>query len=143
MYQKLILATAVLVVFGVIGCSSLREGKDVPHYDQELIYEQPYDYTFLRTLEALNTVTGWTVEETDARKGLIVIRNTQYGNLFDKDKWVARFTVRSLARRKTSVALEPDSQSLEQGGTLLKRIDDVMKATANLRGEKQAQFVSS
>lgn len=141
MNQKIMASIVAFLAFiSSAGCSSL---KDFPRYDQELVYDQPYDYTYLRTLEALNTVSGWTLEETDARKGLIVLRNTQYGHLFEKDKWIARFTVKSLARTKTSVALEPSSQQLEQGGELLERIDHVMKATSVLRGEKRAQFLSS
>ena len=136
---------SVPIVLGFIllaflsSCSSL---KDFPAYDQVLIYDRPYDYTFLRTLEALNTFSDWTLEETDKNKGLIVLRNTQYGHFSDKDKWVARFTVKSLGRKQTSVALEPSSQRLEQGGELLKRIDHMMQITAGVKGEKQAQLVN-
>lgn len=133
----LIVLSAMLFVSS--SCSSL---KDFPAYDQVLIYDRPYDYTYLRTVEALNTFSDWTLEETDKNKGLIVMRNTQYSHLFDRDKLVARFTVKSLGRRQTSVALEPSSQRLEQGGVLLKRIDHVMQITAVVKGEKQAQLVN-
>ncbi len=122
------------------GCASSL--KDFPVYDQVLIYDRPYDYTYLKTLEALNTMPGWTFEETDKVKGLIVLRNTQYGHLFDRDKWVARFIVKSIARKQTSVALEPSSQRISQGGELLRRIDHVMAASSIIKGEKQAQLVS-
>ncbi|MBI4368243.1 MAG: hypothetical protein HY588_02505 [Candidatus Omnitrophica bacterium] len=129
----------LVLTTGLAGCASL---KDFPQYDQELIYDRPYDYTYLRTLEALNTLPGWNLEETDKVKGLIVLRNTQYGHLFDQDKWVARFQVKSLGRKQTSVSLEPASQRLEQGGELLKRIDDMMKLTAGTKGEKLSALVS-
>ena len=134
-----------LVVLGFIvlaflaSCSSL---KDFPAYDQVLIYDRSYDFTFLKTIEALNTFRDWTIEETDKNKGLIVMRNSQYSHVFDRDKLTARFTVKSLGRRQTSVALEPTSQRLEQGGELLRRIDHVMEMTAAVKGEKQAQLVS-
>ena len=134
----LIVLWFILLVF-LTSCSSL---KDFPAYDQVLIYDRPYDYTFLRTIEALNTFRDWTIEETDKNKGLIVMRNTQYSHIFDRDKLTARFTVKSLGRRQTSVALEPSSQRLEQGGELLKRIDHVMEMTAAVKGEKQAQLVN-
>ena len=121
------------------GCSSL---KDFPAYDQVLVYDRPYDYTFLKTFEALNTFHDWTIEETDKNKGLIAMRNTQYGHIFDRDKLVARFIVKSLGRRQTSVALEPSSQHLVQGGDLLKRIDQVMATAMTVKGEKQAQLVN-
>ena len=103
--------------------------KEYPKFDQVLIYEKPYDLTFLRTLEALNTVAGWTLEETDKGKGMIMLRNTEYGNLFDRDKWLVRFNVVSLGRKKTSVSIDPSSQSNAMGGELLKRVDQIMKLT--------------
>ena len=121
------------------GCSSLR---DFPAYDQVLTYNRPYDFTFLKTMEALNTFPDWILEETDKNKGLIVLRNINYGNVTDRDKWEARFIVKSLGRNQTSVALEPDSQHSVQGGELLKRIDQVMAMSTVLKGEKQAQAIS-
>ena len=115
------------------GCSSL---KDYPRYDQVLVYDRPFDYTYLKTLEALNTFPDWVLEETDKNKGLIVIRNTQYGHLFDRDKWVARFNIRRLDKRKTSVSLDPSSQRLEKGGELLNRIDEVVNISSNIEGVK-------
>ena len=123
----------------VSGCSSM---KDYPRYDQVLIYDRPFDYTYLKTLEALNTFQDWVLEETDKTKGLIVIRNTQYGHLFDRDKWVARLTVKSLGRKRTSVELEPASQHMAQGAELLKRIDHIMTMAQTVKGEQQAQLVS-
>ncbi|MBI4358635.1 MAG: hypothetical protein HY584_04980 [Candidatus Omnitrophica bacterium] len=130
----------ILAALSISGCASSM--KDYPKYDQVLVYERPYDYTYLRTLEALNTFPGWVLEETDKVKGLIVLRNTQYGNLFDRDKWVARFRVKSLGRKKTSVELEPVSQQLTEGGKLLDRIDQMMAMTQKVQGEQSAQLVS-
>lgn len=120
-------------------CSSVQE---FPRYDQVLVYDKAYDYTFLRTLEALNTFPDWTVEETDKEKGLIVLRNVEYGHMFDRDKWVARFHVKRLDRKKTSVELEPESQQIEQAGELLRRIDQVMKMVSAAKGEERAQLLS-
>lgn len=121
------------------GCSTFR---DYPKYDQVLVYDRAYDYTFLRTMEALNTVKGWSLEETDKEKGLIVIRNTEYGNLFDRDKWIARFIVKRLERKKTSVSLDPATQRVSEGGTLLKRIDHVMTLAGSVQGEQRSQLLS-
>ncbi|MBI4395198.1 MAG: hypothetical protein HY583_03265 [Candidatus Omnitrophica bacterium] len=138
MRKHVFLVIAAVLVLS--GCAT--EAKDFPAYDQELVYDKSYDYTYLKVLEALNTFPGWILEETDKVKGLIVIRNTEYGHLFDRDKWVAHFTVKSLGRKKTSVFLQPSSQRLEQGGEFLKRIDDVMLASLAVKGENQAQLVS-
>ena len=133
----------ILFVFFVLplgsGCSSFR---DFPKYDQVLIYDRPYDFTFLRTMEALNTVKGWTLEETDKEKGLIVLRNVEYGHLFDKDKWVARFIVKRLDRKKTSISLDPATQRISEGGVLLKRIDHFMSLSSAIKGEQGSQLLS-
>ena len=136
-FSLVILTFLVVRLFN--SCSSLR---DFPAYDQVLIYDRPYDYTYLKTMEALNTFPNWVLEETDKNKGLIVLRNVNYGHITDRDKWEARFIVKSLGRKQTSVALEPTSQRLVQGGELLKRIDQVMAMSTVLKGEKQAQAVN-
>ena len=129
----------LLVAFLLVaGCAPIR---DFPKYDQVLVYDKAFDYTFLRTLEAVNMIPGWTIQETDKEKGLIVLRNVQYGSLFDKDKNVARLQVRRLDRKKTSVSLDPSSQRLQQAGELLRRVDDVMTLSAMMKGEQRAQLI--
>jgi len=123
------------LIFLVSGCAAAKE---YPKFDQVLVYDKPYDFTYLKTLEALNTFTGWTLEETDKNKGIIILRNTEYGNLFDRDKWVVRFNVISLGRKKTSVSIDPDSQRNAMGGELLSRVDKLMKMSASLRAEDRA-----
>ena len=124
----------------ISGCAS--SVKDYPAYDQVLLYDKAYDYTYLKVLEALNTFREWAIEETDKEKGLIVLRNTQYGHLFDHDKWVARFNVKRLGRKKTSVSLDPSTQRIEQGGELLRRIDQVMLMAASTKGEALSEAVN-
>ena len=129
---------SLCLVISLMGCSFKGQLSEVPAYDQVLVYDRPYDYTFLKTIEALNTFPEWVLEETDKNKGLIVIRNTQYGHLFDKDKWVARFNIRRLDKRKTSVSLDPSTQRIQQGGELLKRIDEVVNISSNIEGIQSA-----
>lgn len=129
----------MLFLILIVGCST---PKDFPVYDQVLTYDRPYDYTFLKVLEALNTFPEWTLEETDKVKGIIIVRNTQFGHLFDRDKWAVRFNVKSLARKQTSISIDPGSQHNAKGGELLKRIDEIMMMSKNLRGEVSAQAIS-
>ena len=136
-YSVLVFSFILLAL--VSGCSSVKE---YPKFDQVLVYEKPYDYTYLKTLEALNTFSGWTLEETDKNKGLIVLRNTEYGNLFDRDKWVVRFNVVSLGRKKTSVSIDSVSQRNEMGGELLDRVDHIMKMATSLKGEERSVALS-
>lgn len=119
----------------IIGCSAT---KDYPKFDQVLVYDHPFDYTYLKTLEALTTFPNWVLEETDKNKGLVVVRNTEYGHVFDHDKWTVRFNVVSLGRNKTSVSIDPLTQQNEKGGELLKRIDHVIMMASSVQGEKRA-----
>ena len=64
--ESFLVVLGFIVITFLASCSSL---KDFPAYDQVLIYDRPYDYTFLRTIEALNTFRDWTIEETDKNKG--------------------------------------------------------------------------
>ena len=121
------------------GCVTLEKLARNPRYDQVLVYDRPYDYTYLRTLEALNNVPNWVLDETDKEKGLIVIRNTQYGHLFDRDKQEARVAVRHIGRTQTSVSLDPSSQQIKQGGELLEAIDRMVKLVPKKEELPQAQ----
>lgn len=126
----------MVLVAVVLGCSGGPGldliSPDFPRYDQVLTYDHPYDYTFLKTMEALNTFPNWILEETDKGQGLIVLRNTEYGHVFDRDKNVARFRVTRVSRTQTSVEIEPESQQVLQVGDLLRRVDQVM--SRSLRG---------
>ncbi|MBI1977908.1 MAG: hypothetical protein HYS55_04065 [Candidatus Omnitrophica bacterium] len=141
MKQNILSIIFVFVTAAVL--ASCASTKEYPKYDQVLVYDRPYDYTYLKTLEALNTLPGWVLEETDKNVGLIVVRNVEYGHLFDRDKWVAKFIVKSLGRKKTSVELAPTSQKLTQGGDLLKRIDDVMQAAQAAKSVQEVPTASN
>ncbi|OGW77212.1 MAG: hypothetical protein A3J52_00795 [Omnitrophica bacterium RIFCSPHIGHO2_02_FULL_49_9] len=119
--------TAVLLLsVSLTSCISFRT--DYPRYDQVLTYDRPYDYTYLKALEALNTFPEWTLELTDKDEGLLILRNREYGHLFDRDKQVARIRVRRVSTHQTSVALDPDSQRIPKGGEFLKRINEFLSA---------------
>ena len=126
--KKLYFLTILLLVltssFLIGGCSSIEE---YPRYDRVLTYDRPYDFTYLRVLEALNSYPNWVLEETDKEKGIIAIRNTEYGHLFDRDKNLARFIVKRVARSQTSIELDSETQQVGKGGEMLERIDQYMK----------------
>jgi len=131
--QRAVIGFLIVMVFfsGCLMPWNIRtDGKEYPRYDQVLVFDRPFDVTYLRTLEALNTVPGWVLDETDKEKGLIVLRNRQYGHIWDKDKRVARFILKYVNRKQTSVELDGPSQRLEEGGLLLDRINQMMIATS-------------
>jgi hypothetical protein len=136
--ESLIQISLGVVLVLVSGCRTLdqmsQEGP--PAYDKVHVYDQPYDFTYLRALEALNTFNDWILEETDKEKGLIVVRNTQYSHLFDKDKWVARFHVRRVDRMHTSVELDPVSQKLPQAREFMESLDKMIRLASAIKQEK-------
>lgn len=114
----------VLMIAGLTaGCKTWHsEVKEVPPFERTLVFDRPYDVTFLKTMEALNTFPDWLLQETNKEQGLIVLRNQQYGHVFDRDKGIARFMLRRVNRKQTSVTLDPSSQEMGKGEFLLDRI---------------------
>jgi len=124
--EHVFLSLFCLVLVLAVGCASMGK-KDDPKWDKVLVYDRPYDFTYLRTLEALNSFPDWLLETTDKEKGYIIIRNTEYAHLYDRDKTVVRVNIKRLEQRKTSVSFDPTTQQFEKGGVILDRIDSMMK----------------
>jgi len=103
------LAAAILVMVFVVGGCSWNE-KLLPNHDEILVYNLPFDLTYLRTLEALETLDDWELNELEKEKGIISVRNLAYGQFGDADKRVANFLVKRVSREQTSVQLAPESQ---------------------------------
>lgn len=118
-----------LVFFAAVflaGCATTK--KILPLHDEMLVYELPYDLTYLRTLDALDLQKGWQLKETDKEKGLITIRNVDYQRLDDSDKRELTFVVKRVDRAHTSVQLVPNSQRTLSGGDMLKAIGEKLGA---------------
>ena len=65
------LGAGLFILMVVTGCSWSGKSIEAPRYDRVLVYERPYDYTYLRTLEALNTFPDWVLQDTDKEKRFI------------------------------------------------------------------------
>ena len=107
------------------GCLTTGE-KIFPVHDEVLIYNLPYDLTYLRTLEALENVNDWELEETEKEKGIITVRNIAFSRLDDADKRSATVLIKRVSRNETSVTLAPQSQRVVGGDELLKRISQFL-----------------
>ncbi len=115
---------AILVLAPLAGgCSSVRN-EDIPAHTETLMYNLPYDLTYLRTLEALENVAGWELEETEKEKGIIRARNVNYKNLSDADLGQATLLITRIDRGQTSIRLAPYSQRVIGGAALMKRISE-------------------
>jgi len=121
-FLKLVLI--LTLTLGLAGCNTV--GEVLPPNDEVLVYKLPYDLTYLRAMEALNSTTDWQLEETDKERGFIRVRDMNYSRLDDSDLRVITFVVKRVDRETTSVAIEPDSQKVFGGKKLLDAIGEAL-----------------
>jgi len=114
------LALILVLSLGFSACNTV--GKVLPPNDEVLVFQLPYDLTYLHTMEALDGRGSWQLEGTDKEKGVISVRDTNYSRLDDSDKRVITFQIKRVDRGTTSVSIAPDSQKVFGGADLLKVI---------------------
>jgi MFS superfamily sulfate permease-like transporter len=114
----------LMLGLGLAGCNTV--GKVLPPNDEVLTYKLPYDLTYLRTLEALNSVGAWELEETDKEKGWVRVRDTNYSRLDDSDMRVITFVIKRMDRQTTSVSIDPKSQKVYGGKKLLEVVGEAL-----------------
>jgi len=113
----------ILLILGMVpatGCSLNQ--KLLPAHDEVLIYPLPYDLTYLRTMEALETFSEWAIEETEKEKGILRARNVHYSSLDDADKRLVTLLIKRVSRRETSIALAPESQRVLGAEKIMERV---------------------
>jgi MFS superfamily sulfate permease-like transporter len=114
----------LMLGLSLAGCNTV--GEVLPPNDEVLVYKLPYDLTYLRTMEALNSVGTWQLEETDKEMGLISVRDTNYSRLDDSDLRVITFLVKRVDRETTSVSIDPKSQKVYGGKKLLETVGEAL-----------------
>ena len=124
--MKNILAAVLVLILGLgfVGCNTV--GEILPPNDEVLVYKLPYDLTYLRTMEALDSAGTWQLEETDKERGLISVRDTNYSRLDDSDLRVITFLVKRVDRGTSSVSIDPKSQKVFGGKKLLEAIGEAL-----------------
>jgi MFS superfamily sulfate permease-like transporter len=110
----------LILGLGFAGCNTV--GEVLPPNDEVLVYKLPYDLTYLRTMDALNTTSDWQLEETDKERGIIKVRNMNYSGFDDSDMRTVTFLVKRVDRETTSVSIDPKSQKVLGGKELLEAI---------------------
>ena len=98
----------------------------LPKNDDVLIYDLPFDLTFLKTLEAVQMLRDWNLESTQKERGIIQVLNTDYLTLSQADERHITFIVKRINRTKTSVEIAPDDQAVLGGKELLEKISEVL-----------------
>ena len=118
---KPFIMTFVILNLVFSGCAA---GKQVrgPLHDEVLRQPLAFDLTYLRTLEALENVDNWELEETEKEKGIIHVRNVNYTTFDDADLRSAVVLVKRVSRKETTVELAPESQRILGVEKLLERI---------------------
>lgn len=115
----------VAAVFSFQGCLYTQVQKKIlPKHNEVLVFDLAFDLVYLRTLEALENVEGWELEETEKEKGIIRVRNVAYAQISDRDEQLATIQINRISRTQTSAQLSEDSQHLLGGEDLLKTISD-------------------
>ena len=114
------IALILVLALSFAGCNTV--GKVLPPNDEVLIYKLPYDLTYLRTMETLDSRDHWQLDDTDKEKGIISVRDTNYSRLDDADLRVITFVVKRVDRETTSVSIDPDSQKVAGGAGLIKAV---------------------
>jgi len=117
---------SVVFTLGLAGCAGDKEV--LPTHDEVLSYPLPYDLTFLRTIEALESLPDWDLSETEKEKGIIRVHNTSFTSMDDADKREATFIIKRVNSHETSIALAPYSQQVIGAEVLFKRIAQYVSA---------------
>ncbi len=108
-----------------LGCRTTDKMITTKH-DEILIYNLPFDLTYLKTMDALQKVPGWQLQSTEKERGLITVFNSNYSALNDADQRVITFKIVSLGQGKTSVQIDPEDQRVPDGGDLMKEVAAVL-----------------
>ncbi len=119
-FSKFVLV--LMLGLGLAGCNTV--GEVLPPNDEVLVYKLPYDLTYLRTMEALDTQGNWQLEETDKEKGTLSVRDMNYSRLDDSDLRVIVFVVKRVDRGTSSVSIDTKSQKVFGGKKLLAAIGE-------------------
>ena len=125
--KKTFIGIGLILLAGISfsGCRTIKN-EVLPFNDEILIYELPFDLTYLRTMEALQAVRDWELEITDKEKGLIQVRNIRYDSFADADLRTIVLELHRVSRRETSVKIARGSQRVPGGDKLLKKINEYL-----------------
>lgn len=109
-------------LFSISALSCKTTEPFIENNNEILIYQLPFDLTYLRTLEALQMHDDWEIEETEKEFGIITVRNIAFGTFGDADKRKVVFNIKSTGNRETSVSIDPQYQRVPGGNKLLELV---------------------
>lgn len=126
--RKIKHVNAALLVFAWAVAASGCAGNNplLPAHDEVLLYDLPYDFAYLRALDAIQEIPGWELESTEKERGIIQVRNINYNSLDDADNRLITVLIKRVSRGRTSVELARESQHVIGGDKLLKTISDTV-----------------
>ena len=116
----------IIFCLSFTGCFLHFDKRVIPLNDEILIFPKAYDLVYLRTLEAVQNVEGWELEETEKEKGLIKVRNILFSRADDSDRRMLILLVERTGRKETAVRLAPESQRTTGGDLFLQEINETI-----------------
>lgn len=122
-----LILVSLLLIAGCTTFSNDQKHALLPKHEEVLIYDLPFDLTFLRTMEALQINRDWELQRTEKERGIISVFNRGgYSRFGDQDKYAITFLVKRITRDRTSVSIAPEDQRVPGGGKLLENIASVL-----------------
>ena len=117
-----LITISFLILFMVSGCTSDGKPKLIENHDEIIASPHPMDFTYLRTLEAVQALPDWELDRTDKEKGIMHIRNVRYSSFADADLRTATLQLKRIGPRQTTIQLTKETQSIVGGDEVLKAI---------------------
>lgn len=108
-----------------VGCKTVEKAV-LPGHSEVLIYNLPYDLTYLRTLEALQTVKDWELRLTEKERGILRVYCQAFKAVDGTDEREITFLIKRINRGQTSIQIAPDDQHVPGGGALLEKVASVL-----------------
>ena len=104
------------------GCTTKKlESLVTKAHDEVLIYDLPYDLTYLKVVEAVQKNTDWNLAETEKERGMVRVFHAGY-KFLDQDQRRITFWIKRVNREQTSVEIDSADQRVPGGAQLLKQI---------------------
>jgi hypothetical protein len=110
------LLSIMLFCIIVPGCRTLDDSAIV--HNELLMYDEPFDKTFLTVIEAVDKTPGWGLAGTEKAMGKVFVQRTDFSITEN-----ATILVKIIGPKKTSVELDSTSQRMKGVEALLKQID--------------------
>jgi len=117
-----LISISFLILILASGCTSTGKPKFIEVHDEVILAPYALDYTYLRTLEAVQALPDWELDRTDKEKGILHLKNVRFSSFADADMRLATLQLKRVGPRETSVQFTEKTQSIVGGDEVLKAV---------------------